>query len=256
MSIESGFGYLQARIQARHGNRPDGTVWAELDHSRDLGHCLQVARGTSLRPWVAHFAADAASSEIEHSLRASWQGYVDEIAAWAPARWRPAARWPRNLIYLPLLEHLGTGGSAPAWLSREPRLAALAQADEAVQRQALAEAGLAGLAGPDIQGQRLQRWLQLWRALWPDDVAVNTLSGLERLARLLSGHVRDLLEAPLPAALYELRVPLEQALIRAFRAYAATAVAMFCHLGITALDMERLRAALLGSRLAALRGVT
>jgi hypothetical protein len=53
-----------------------------------------------------------------------------------------------------------------------------------------------------------------------------------------------------------LRVPLEKALIRAFRGYAATAVAMFCHLGITALDMERLRAALLGSRLAALRGVT
>ena len=50
--MTSRFNYVQARLQARHGARPDEERWRLLESTTDMGGYLQQARNTGLAPWV------------------------------------------------------------------------------------------------------------------------------------------------------------------------------------------------------------
>ncbi len=196
MSI-AGFGYAQARIQARHGERPDEALWRRLHASQELGHFLESARASSLRPWVGHLTARQSAREIERSLRADFLEYVHEVAAWVPDPWQRAVGWAKRL---PLLATSGDGFD-PA------------------------------------------RELEEFRALWPA-CSRHERRGLDVLVELFSAHRRALERASSESDGWVLSARLEKKLAKLFRQRPQEPVTPFCHLGLTALDLARLRGAL------------
>ena len=188
------FAYAQARIQARHAERPDEATWARLHASTTLGHFLTMARATGLRRWVAHLKPAHGVHDIERSLRTEFRSYVHEVASWLPERWQDATRAVGNTP----LESEGEG----------------------------------------------KRLLELWRARWP------RMSGRERraldaLVETLSRHLEEMATASASSDGWVLRAALGARLGRLFRAECEQPAAVFCHLGMIALDVERLRGALL-----------
>lgn len=91
MSI-SGFEYAQARLQARHGSRPDAAAWRRLHASTSLEHFLEACARTGLEAWVADLHAGQQAHQIERALGAAFDRYVDEVASWLPRRWQPTLR--------------------------------------------------------------------------------------------------------------------------------------------------------------------
>jgi hypothetical protein len=85
-------------------------------------------------------------------------------------------------------------------------------------------------------------WLEHWRALWPPTRRLAT--GLELLARLLLRQIGafSLLSEVAGAPLHE---TLGRELTYVFRRYSFLPAAAFAHLGLVALDLQRLRAQLL-----------
>ncbi len=253
MSRTSQFAYVQARLQARHGMRPSEATWHGLSASVDLGHYLQSARGTSLSVWVEHLQPGTDIHEIERSLRADWTRYVGLVASWPPAAWRPAVNWTSALVYLPAVAHLLGGGSPAPWMLSEPALSALAREDEQSARVAsLERTPLAPLSGALRAGlNTIEAWRDHWQSLWPkaDTLTISGLSVLEaRVVEHLAGA-----RGGLPGGL-RLREKLAADMTRLFRDYARTAVAVFSHLILTALDIERLRGGLVRRKLFPARG--
>lgn len=252
MGIDPGFAFAQPRMQARHGRQVDAATWSEAETSIDLGRCLQVFRGSPLRPWVSHFSANAKISDIERHIRDDWRAYIDEVTAWAPAAWRPALQWSAALVYLPLLAHLIAGSAPPQWLATDAPLASLVTSDAQSRRAALGVTELAPLAAVDDTDELLSAWFAHWHAVMPRKVGHGTREGLTALQDAARTHVDAVASAAVPAGAAELRRRFRQQLQRLFRRHAISVVAMFSHLALTALDIERLRGALIASRL---RGV-
>jgi hypothetical protein len=196
------FAFAQARIQARHAERPDESQWERLHASATLGEFLVLARASGLRRWVAHIGLTHGPHEIERSLRADFRAYVLEVASFVPERWRPATSFVAGLPLLPL----AAVPSGPNGRSRGP----------------LAPAELSSLdvaLGHEREGDRLlEKWSSRWRSLWP------RASADERRS---------------------LRSQLEARLIKLFRSERERPAPVFCHLALTALELERLRGALL-----------
>jgi hypothetical protein len=188
------FAYTQARIQARHAQRPDEATWARLHASTTLAHFLTAARATGLRRWVAHLKPGHAAQDIERSLGTEFRSYVREVASWLPERWQDATR--------------------------------------AVGELPLASEG---------EGKRL---LELWRARWPR-ASVGQRRALNALVDALSRHSDEMATAASTSDGWLLRAALGTQLARLFRAEREQPTAVFCHLGMIALDVERLRGALL-----------
>lgn len=210
------FAFAQARLQARHGERLTEADWRALEGAHSLGRYLEHARATALKRFVARIGADMDAHEIERELRAQARDYVDEVAAWAPQRWRAAIGWLRALPDAPLVDGLRQGAPARGWMGADPTLAAWRDGEAATARSPAAPPGD-------------------WRALWPKEKA--RCATLARLA----GQARDL--AP-TAGQAEGRPALERALTRAIRAHAATPAALVGHIGLVFVDLERLRGGL------------
>jgi len=190
------FAYAQARMQARHGARPDEASWRRLHASTSLGHFLDVARTTGLAPWVAHLDASQSAHQIERSLRAELESHVAEVASWLPEGWRAALRWTREL-------------------GRPGRL--------------------------DVSGEP---WGRRWRDLWPHLRGAER-DGLDVFARMVAAHVETMARADVDSDGWLLRAALRASTERLFRKHPAEPVTPFCHLALTALDLERLRGALI-----------
>ena len=188
------FAYAQARIQARHAERPDEATWARLHASTTLAHFLTMARATGLRRWVAHLKPSHGAYDIERSLGNEFRTYVQEVASWLPERWQDATRAVGNLP--------------------------------------LASEG---------EGKRL---LGLWRARWPR-TSGGERRALDALVDALSRHWAEMASADTSSDGWVLRAALGARLGRLFRAEREQPAAVFCHLGMIALDVERLRGALL-----------
>ncbi len=248
MSIEPGFAFAQPRLQARHGQRVSAATWSEAETSIDLGRCLQVFRSSSLRPWISHLTAQAEISDMERHLRDDWRDYVNEVSRWAPPDWRPSLQWSATLLYLPLLGHLIEGYPAPRWLSTDSFVSSLGAGESGSRQSAIAATALAPLAGANEAGELLPAWFSHWRALMPAKMPHATRTGLAALERAALDHV-GAAATNLPPASVELRSEFLGKLQRLFRRYALSAVALFTHLALTALDVERLRGALIASRL-------
>ena len=201
--------YAQARIQARHGARPDPGTWAAVHASITLGALLENARASPLEPWIAGLDAGCTLDQLERVLRDRLRGRIEEVARWMPPSWRPAVLWTRELLDLPAAQRL----------LRE-------RADE--ERAAR------------VRGE----WLEAWRRLWPR-CGDEDRGELEALARTVESHIREFERAPADEAA-NLRLALKARVETLFRRHALGPAAAFDHLLLAALEAERLRAELVG----------
>lgn len=234
------FSYAQARMQARLGDRADERAWRHLQGSGDLASYLQATGHTTLRVWTAGLHAGNSSHDIELALRMHYRLYVGEIARWLPARWDVVVRALARLPDLPALQHLLSGATAPAWMRDDPELRAFTSEHPATRAAALEVPDHAWLATAWQHEIALPTaWYDHWRSLWPD--APRQTDGLQHLGALLLGHIREIR----PAAGTQTDTPrarLMHRLTAAFRRYSFQPAAACAHIGIIALDLERLRA--------------
>lgn len=200
---ERGFAYVQARLQARHGALPAAADWQALEASHTPGQYLALARAGPLARWVDGLDDTADLHRTEQRLRAHWQRYVDEVAAWQPAAWQEAARWFARLPELPLASRETDVPAQPPAPATPPAAAWLARWLQLMPRAAAASTRM-------LQLRRIAAWL------------------LPALAADRRGR----------AALPE---PAQRALLQLFRRHAASPVAVFAHLALVALVVERLR---------------
>jgi hypothetical protein len=243
MSGSARFAYAQVRLQARHGMRPDNRVWRRLESVGELANYLQVARNSALRPWVSGLHAGHGTHDIERTLRRQYRQTVDDVAHWMPGAWRVPVSWVRRLPDLPALQHLLTGAVAPGWMRDDPELRVYTSDTPAVRVQALQSSDCAPLLKGWQRGEPLYAaWLEHWQALWPG--APRLAAGLEALARLLRRQL-GALSLYSGAASAPLHESLSRELNYTFRRYSFQPAAAFAHLGLVALDVQKLRAQLL-----------
>lgn len=216
--------YAQARMQARHGARPDEAVWQRLGGQAGFAAYLAAARATSLAGWLAGIGERAGPHDIELALRLRWREAVQEVARWVPAEWAGAVRWTAGLVDLPAFAFLAAGAAPPAWMERDPVLAVCVN-----------EPGRRSPATVD-------GWLAAWRRSWPP--AEEEARRLAGIALGVQAHLRRFAELPVAAAA-DARRALARHAARWFRRYAQSPAAAFAYLLLQALDLERLRGELL-----------
>lgn len=235
------FSYVQARVQARHGQRPADAHWAQLGGTRDLGHFLQLARNTPLRPWVIHLSPQSGIHSVEYSLRRQLREYIREIAAWHPASWRAAVTWCIWLPELPALQHLMREQAALGWMFDDAMLKGLASENMAMRKAALRDSAIGPLYQAWQRGESLPTaWRDHWRSLWPADAPRLYTAALERVTSLIVSH-RDRFVGLRPEFTDQARQQLARRLQLAFRRMAAQPSAAYLHLALVSLDIERLR---------------
>ena len=149
MAESARLGYLQARLQARHGQRPNDEDWRLIESSVDLLHYLDAVRATALKRWVRGISPDSSAAEIEMLLRANWRDGVEQAAAWAPSAWRAMLLWCRWMPDLPALDHLLEDGDVRAWMLRDPIIQSFAREGPAACLEALTETELAPMRPAD-----------------------------------------------------------------------------------------------------------
>jgi hypothetical protein len=236
------FRYVQSRLQARHGRRPRDSDWRLLEATEDLGGYLQAARRTCFEGWIHRLAADADAHQVESAFREDWLAYCREVGRWLPDEWVPAVEWAATIVYLPMIVHLAREEPAWRWMRDDDVLAAFAVQDPAVRRQALGLSDFRALAEAVAEGaEPLPTWLDIWLARSPARAGAER----ERMADLVGLLTRHLVPPDGEASPARRRIPFERALTRHFRRWSGSVGAVFCHLGLIALDAERLRAGLL-----------
>lgn len=234
--------YAQARLQARFGERPDESLWRMLEQAGEPAALLEIAGTSGLRRWIAGIDASSESHTIEIALRARWRDCVAEVTSWMPQAWQPATDWTRPLADLPALCHLARGEAPLAWMSRDPVLGpyALAEADARetkLKQDALAFVGplwpaLKAPVGAPFESKVRRAWRGEWRRRWPQKREAGALDGLAML--LESGATQPSASRELPHRLRLL-----------FRRSTLHPTVAFVFLAFVALDISRLRAALL-----------
>ncbi|AGA91014.1 hypothetical protein Thimo_2269 [Thioflavicoccus mobilis 8321] len=239
------FGYAQARMQARYALLPDEAAWGRLAAARSLTAFLAEARALRFGQWVKGFSRHSSAHELERGVRLQFRDTVDAVAGWMPERWGPAVAWTRWLPYLPLFALLARGDSVPRWACEDYLLVALL--DEAGQpRPAMVgEAGLRPLFAGDVDVAAA--WLREWQRRWPPSGGEGR-SALTRLLALFGAHLVAFRSAA-PDATWPLRRELRTELRQRFRRSSLQPVTPFIFLALVALDLERLRAELVGRAL-------
>lgn len=203
----TGIAYAQARMQARHGARPDARAWAALHAAITLASLLERARAGPLDSWTAGLDPAGAPQDIERVLRDRLRGRIEELARWMPSSWQPAVSWTRSLIDLP------------------------------ARQQALRETGDEERAAV-LRGE----WLAEWRRLWPD-CGAEERDAIEELVHAVEAHLQRFARAS-PDDAPGLRLALRARVETLFRRHALGPAAAFDHLLLLALECERLRAEL------------
>jgi hypothetical protein len=249
MAEDARLAYLQARLQARHGDRPSADDWRVAEASADLSHYLDALRRTPLKRWIADLNHEMEPELIERLLRAAWRTHVDELTHWAPPKWRAAVAWLRWLPDLPALEHLLRDGTVAPWMRSDPVMRELASDEPQRRRDALAASPFAPLIPAD--GGPAPRVLDAWLDEWRTHLPAGSREPDANLATLLA-LVRNHGEAMRGASEVDGR-PLRNALAarvaRRFRHGAGTATALFAHLVLDGLELERVRAGVMARRL-------
>lgn len=248
MKQSADWSYVQARLQARHGERLDDSDWQMLEAARTLAHFIERSRSMSLQRFTGPLDPQMTSHAIERILRIEWRRYVAEIAAWVPLPWQAAVLWAAHLPELPLLDRL-LRGNAPDWARDDPAFAVLANTDPQTRTAAIEASVFLPLARAKPEtGGLAERWFGHWRSLWPHRGGSDRRS-LLKLAEMARDHTAQLRRAGDQAVSAVHRRAVAQALTRLFRRRSGTSVAAFCHLALIALDLERLRGGLVRRRL-------
>lgn len=245
MTDAASYAYMQARIQARHGDRLTREQWRQLDACRDLGRYLQLARASDLGKWVRHFAAHEDPLRWERSLRADWTANLAAVTAWVPERWHACLHWLRSLPGLPGISHLLRGEQPTAWMLADPFFADLDLADTEAFRESLAGSEWAELAAHWDPEHPLEAWFDAWRGRWPGD-DLRAAAELDRTcARLAAAwQAPDLDYADWLGGL-------ERQFTALLRRRPRTILALLGHIGLVSLDMIHLRAGLIRLAVAA-----
>jgi hypothetical protein len=240
---QAAFAYAQVRLQSRHGARPAAIDWRRLEGVGNVVHFLQVARRTRLRRWVDELHGAQDSHAVELALRRQFCDYVDEVARWLPRPWRDTLGWLRRLVYLPAIQYLASGEPPQPWMLKDSRLAPFTLADREARLVALKASDCSPLVAAYERGEPIVgAWLRHWRKTWPEDAAGR--QGLEQLVRML----RRCYQSADAANVADLRREYDTLLVQLtmlFRRESFRPAACYAHLGLTALDLLRLRAQLL-----------
>ena len=247
MNRTASFAYMQARVQARHGMRPEERVWHRLRGTTDLANYLHAARKTTLAPWVSGLHATHSTHEIEHALRQQFRDHVDRVAHWLPNRWASTIQWLTLLPDLPAMQHLLNSEAAPAWMLNNPRLRPFTSENMATRIQAMLDSSWYDIVAAWQGGQSpVAAWLERWQGRWPGPTSLHT--GMRYLSGLLQQQTHLTRGQP-PGSTQRQRERLAQQLQGAFRRYSFQPAAACAHLGLFALDLERLRAELVSRAL-------
>ena len=240
------FGYTQARLQARLAALPDEPDWQRLSSARSLSGYLEEARDGALRTWVKGFSAHSNCHDLERGLRAQFLDSVEQTAGFVPKAWQPAVHWCRWLPLLPLFGHVRGGGAMPAWTARDYRLAGLLGPDGGFDPGALRRRGISMLVLPE-QGAgdgpaTVDVWIDQWRRRWPS-LGGGDRRRLDDLARRLRGHWQTFMNAG-PDKSWAQRRSLRARMRLELHRQLLTPTAAFLYLALVAIDLERLRRAL------------
>lgn len=246
MSGPANWSYVQARLQARHGERLSEDAWRVLDGTKSIDHFLDRSRATSLRTFLERLDAQMSSHMIECLLRAEWRRYVAEVADWVPPVWKQPVLWVSHVPDLPIIDGL-LKTVAPQWVREDQMLAAFV--DESTRKSATTPANsrLATSLRAN-NGTVAERWVAHWRALWPRRRAIDR-QGLEELCMVIADNYGRIARASTYNTPLPYRHEMTRGVIRIFRRRAGTAAALFSHLTLFALDLERARGALVRRRL-------
>ena len=247
MSARPRWGYVQARLQARHGERLQEADWRAIEAARSVDQFIERARASPLRRFTERMDARMPSHAIERMLRATWRAYVAQVASWVPLGWRLAVVWASVFPELPILDGL-LRGEAPEWIEQDPAFAELAKADLQTRNVTPANSPLDALVASNGRDKTLAaRWYAHWSSLWPQHQVGNR--ALFDLTATIKAHVERLNSAGLQETSGSYRRDLALKLTRMFRRHGGSPAAVFCHLALVALDLERLRGDLMRRRL-------
>jgi hypothetical protein len=240
-------------LQARHGEALTADDWRSLDAVRSFDHYLDRTRATPLRRFVERLNAAMTSHAIERSLRVAWREYVAEVASWLDRDWQTAMQWAAYVPDLPVVAAL-LRDDVPAWLKDDARLAGFAEAEAAQRFIILEKSSFAPLlTTPGHAADIASRWMAHWQTLWPALGQTDTRA-LHELARIVANRHAQLTASQPPDTSAPHRLALVRDLTRLFRRHGASPVAVFSHLALVALDLERLRGGLIRRRLFAPAG--
>jgi hypothetical protein len=242
MSVHLPWNYVQARLQARHGDRLQEGDWRALEAARSFDQFLERARATSLRRFTELLNAGMSSHAVERVLQTAWRHYIAEIAGWSAPHWQPAVLWTAQVPDLPALDAL-LRGDASAWMQQDPVFADFLETDVAGRAVSLAKSPMAPLLPANGREPTLaRRWYAHWRSLWPRRATEQR--PLAQLAETVAAHVERLGRAGAQETSGSYRRELARAATRMFRQHGGSPIAVFCHLVLVALDLERLRGGL------------
>jgi len=242
MEGEGNLEYALTRVYARHGQRLDEAAWRRVEASRDLNHYMAAMRATALAPWVASMNAQQDCRALESSLRSQWRRHVDGVARWHPREWQAWLAWLAYPPFLNLIAQLARPEAVPSWILADPVVGPFAPGTPANRSAAMADTPLAPLAAA-VAGQTTPRaaWSTHWQALLPHADG-DTRRSLDLLRRAIEQHDQGLLQAVDTAEPQRQKFALRLRLL--MRIAAGTAIVTVCHLGLLALDLERLRSGL------------
>lgn len=230
----TGFAFAQARLQARHGERPPQTLWRRLDSAGDFANYLDAVRRTPLNRWVEGLHSGDTGHVLETRLRQRMRHYTLEVAHWLPAPWQEAIAWMRHLPELPALQYLLSGEPAPPWMHDDDHLNALTDLERGGMLDALAADPRRRLLEAWQPDRALHEvWSRQWRQRWPRQPKLTR--GLRTLDDLL-------LQA---LAVQQHGEAFDASLVHLFRRESFKPAAAAAHLALVALDVERLRGELL-----------
>jgi len=242
MNSKAHFAYVQARLQARHGARPKEGEWRRLHSIGDLGNYLQVAQRGSLKYWVVGMNATTNVHDIELTLRHRYRSYIDDLSRWLGNDWRTAILWLKRLIDLPALNHLLAGQSINNWMLDDPELKPFAHVNENLRADAFLASDCNVFLHAWKNQQRLtDAWFQEFNQLCP--ISITKQSGFMHVWKAIANRLEAQCESPSDNTAIA-RESLETELSAGFRKYSGSPAAFFIHLALTALDLEKLRGAL------------
>jgi hypothetical protein len=242
--MRNSFIYTQTRLQARHGMRPDENTWQLVESHNDLANFLQSARRTRLGSWTTGLQASEDCHFLEAALIEHYRDYVKAVAAFVPPSWRKAVNWVNCLIYLPAIQHLLSGNTAYRWMLDDPELKQFTVASQDQRISYFLQSKYAPLIVATQSGKTLLTgWLHNWQSLWPDKKTYQC-AALKSLISLLTKHTETFPQLS-PTVTWRQREELANRLTMMFRRNAFHPVVIFIHLLLVALDIERLRAAVM-----------
>ena len=238
----AGFGYAQARMQARLGRTAGAPAVRHLREARSLPAYLHHVRNSPWSHHVAHLAPGMDAHELEHRLRDDWRATVEEVARWQPSEWQPALRWLAWLPWLPALQKLARGGRALALTREDEVLAGIVAAPPDARAARLDATPLSPLReAVAAHGDVVAAWLVHWRGLWPADAGAR--AGLEELVVATRAAMHRLANDDADDATERALGTYARALRRSFRRHPLSVRAAVAYLGLVALDLLELRGA-------------